>query len=81
MIGCEQHGGGRWYFNGEMADVTVLDRALTAGEIAVLAKAGRREVQTFDGKAGKPLAAPAISKALTVSGWIKVHLLTPFCVV
>ena len=71
MIGCEQHGGGRWYFNGEMADVTVLDRALTAGEIAVLAKAGRRDVQTFDGKAGKPLTAPAISKALTVSGWIK----------
>jgi hypothetical protein len=70
-IGCEQHGGGRWFFNGEMADVQVLDRALTHVEIAKLAQGGRGQVEVLDGKTGKPLAAPAISKAVTVSAWIK----------
>jgi hypothetical protein len=70
-IGCEQHGGGRWFFNGEMADVSVLDHALPHAEIEKLAKRGRRDVQHFDGKVGKPLAAPAITSELTVSAWIK----------
>ena len=75
-IGCEQHGGGRWFFNGEMADVSVLDRALSLGEIAMLAKGDRKQVQTFDGKIGKPLAAPDVSKSLTISGWIKAATLS-----
>jgi len=75
-IGCEQHGGGRWFFSGEMADVAVLDRALSLEEIATLAKGERKDVQTFDGKTGKPLAAPEISKSLTVSGWIKAATLS-----
>ena len=28
QVGCEQYGGERWFFTGEMADVTVLDRAM-----------------------------------------------------
>ncbi len=75
-IGCEQYGSGRWFFTGEMADVTVLDRALSLEEIAALAKAERKETQPFDGKAGKPFTAPEISKALTVSGWIKTTTLS-----
>ncbi len=36
-IGCEQHGGGRWFFTGEIADVQILDRALGHAEISALA--------------------------------------------
>ncbi|MCX5670843.1 MAG: hypothetical protein NTU94_05925, partial [Planctomycetota bacterium] len=71
QVGCEQYGGGRWFFSGEMADVRVLDRALSEEEIAKLAQAERKEVKAFDGKTRQPLAAPAISRALTISGWIK----------
>jgi len=75
-IGCEQYGGGRWFFNGEMADMTVLDRALSLEEIATLAKGDRKDVLTFDGRVGKPFAAPDVSKLLTVSGWIKAATLS-----
>jgi len=74
--GCEQYGGGRWFFNGEMADVAVLDRALSLEDIETLAKEERRDVQTFDGQVGKPLAAPDVSKALTIVGWIKAVTLS-----
>jgi hypothetical protein len=67
-IGCEQHGGGRWFFNGDMADVRVLDRALPIDEIATLAKGERKDAQTFEGKAGKPLTAPQFT-LVTVSRW------------
>lgn len=72
QLGCEQLGDGRWFFSGEMADVAVLDRALTEMEIAQLAGGKRGEVKAFDGNTRLPLAAPAISKALTISGWVKV---------
>ena len=75
-IGCEQFDGGRWFFNGEIADMAVLDRALSLEEIASQAKGERKDVQTFDGKGGKPLAAPDVSKALTVSCWIKAASLS-----
>ena len=75
-IGCEQYGGGRWFFNGEMADVTILDRALSLEEITTLAKGARNNVQTFDGKAGKTLAAPDVSKALTIAGWVRAATLS-----
>jgi Concanavalin A-like lectin/glucanases superfamily/Glycosyl hydrolase family 65 central catalytic domain len=74
--GCEQHGGGRWFFNGEMAGLTIHDRALPHTEIATQAKAERKNVQSFDGKTGKPFPAPAITKALTLSGWIKAASLS-----
>ena len=72
QLGCEQLGDGRWFFIGEMADVAVLDRTLTEAEIAQLAQAKRGEVKAFDGNTRLPLTAPAISKALTISGWVKV---------
>lgn len=69
-IGCEQFGGGRWFFNGEMANVIVLDRAVSPAEIVKLANARRGDVMTFDGKTAKPLATKPITKALTLSAWI-----------
>jgi len=77
QLGCEQWDGGRWFFNGEMADVSVLDRALSEADIAKLAQGKRGEVITFDGKTRKPMAAPVISKALTISGWIKASKRSP----
>ena len=74
--GCEQHGGDRWFFNGEMANLAIHDRALTHAEIATQVQAQRMHVQSFDGKTGKPFPAPAISKALTLSGWIKAASLS-----
>jgi hypothetical protein len=77
MIACEQVGGGRWFFDGEMADVTILDRAVGQEGIAALAKKERKDVQTFDGKAGKVFAAPEITKALTISTWINASSISP----
>ncbi|MCY2950508.1 MAG: hypothetical protein NTU53_00835 [Planctomycetota bacterium] len=77
QVGCEQSGGGRWFFSGEMADVKVLDRALTKDEIAKLARDERKEVRVFDGRTRQPLSAPAISKGLAISGWIKASKRSP----
>jgi hypothetical protein len=71
QLGCEQNGSGRWFFNGEMADITILDKALSDVDMANLAKRERKEVKVFDGKTRQPLTAPAISNALAISGWIK----------
>ncbi len=71
MAGCEQFRGGRWFFSGEMADVKVMDRALSTADINGIAQGGRKEVETFGGTGGRQLAAPAISKAITILAWIK----------
>lgn len=71
-VGCEQYGGSRWFFNGEMADVAVEDRALTPAEITALAQGGQQQVVAFNGATSYPLETPPISTALTVSAWIKV---------
>lgn len=76
-IGCEQWGGGRWFFNGEIADVQILDRALGLEDIAALAQQGRKEVHSFDGTDGRVFEAPAVFKSLTISGWIKAASLLP----
>ena len=75
-IGCEQYAWGRWFFNGEVADMRVLERALSHAEIAALATGERKNVQVIDGKTGQSLAAPDISKALTISCWIKAASLS-----
>ncbi|MCX5653165.1 MAG: hypothetical protein NTY65_00720 [Planctomycetota bacterium] len=77
QLGCEQGGGGRWFFNGEMADVAVLDQVLSDADIAKLAQGERKEVKVFDGKTRLPLAAPGISKALSISAWIKAAKRSP----
>lgn len=76
-LGCEQYGGGRWFFSGEIADPGVLDRAMPEAEIAALARGKRNDVQTFDGKTARPIAAPAVTSALTISAWIKANGISP----
>ena len=73
LAGCEQHGGKRWFFNGEMSDVKVEDKVFSAEEIAGLAKSDRREVQLFDGKTSRALPTPNIAKTLSISGWVKAN--------
>jgi hypothetical protein len=70
-IGCEQLGGGRWFFKGEMAGVHILDRALSVTEAGALVQAARGEPIAFDGETAKSATAPSVSQALTVSAWIK----------
>jgi alpha-L-fucosidase 2 len=76
-IGCEQANGGRWFFNGEMADVEVSDKVLPLADITKKARNPRRKVEAFDGKSGRELSAPVISKTVTISGWIKAASLSP----
>ena len=67
-IGREQHGGGRWYFDGELADVIVTNVVL-AGKIA--GEPGRPE--RFDGKTSwREMAPPKVDQAVSVAGWIKI---------
>jgi hypothetical protein len=75
-VGCEQYGRGRWFFNGEMAGFQILDRALGDKEIAELVKSPRPAAEVFDGKSGKVLVAPQLSKAITISCWIKAATLS-----
>ena len=74
-IGREQFGGGRWYFQGEIVDASVLPHALTAGEIEATAREHQpgSAGKSFNGKTDfEDRAAPAIRDAVTVSAWIKV---------
>ena len=71
LAGCEQHGR-RWFFNGEMADLSVRDKVLASAEIAALARTPRGVVQAFDGRTSVPFSAPVVSNALTISGWIRI---------
>src|SRR6202012_257704 len=73
-IGREQFGGGRWYFHGEIADASVLPRALTAAEIEETARKAISEsaAKSFNGKSDfEDRTAPAVRDAVTVSAWIK----------
>ena len=67
-IGREQFGDGRWYFDGEIADVTVTDAVLT-GKVS-----GKPEKpETFNGKTTwREASAPKISQSVSVAAWIKI---------
>lgn len=74
-IGRELHGGGRWYFDGSLADVTIEPRAISSAELR--ARAAKPPDDTaaklFDGRATfEERAAPPIATAVTVSAWIKI---------
>lgn len=71
-LGYEQYGSGRWYFKGSMADMNVLARSMSSTEIAGLVQGGPQVVTTFNGSTSVAIATPAISTALTLSGWINV---------
>ena len=72
-IGRELHGGGRWYFDGEMADLTITDKVLPAQAPAQPGAAER-----FDGKTTfREIAVPAMSKTVSVAAWIKIAGVSP----
>ena len=67
-LGREQYGGGRWYFDGEMADLAISDKVLPA---RALAQPGAGE--RFDGKTTfREIAVPTMRKTVSVAAWIKI---------
>lgn len=67
-IGRESHGGGRWYFDGDIADVVVTSAVLDG---KVPARSGKPE--NPDGKSvWRELAAPKMDKTVSVAAWIKI---------
>jgi alpha-L-fucosidase 2 len=72
-VGREQHGGGRWYFDGDLADVIVTNAVLT-GKVA--GQAGRPE--RFDGKTTwHEITPPKMAEAVSVAAWIKIAGASP----
>jgi hypothetical protein len=67
-IGRELHGGGRWYFDGEIADVVVTNAVLSSKP-----DGSPQKPERFDGKtAWHELAAPKMDKTVSVAAWIKI---------
>jgi hypothetical protein len=68
-IGREQHGGGRWYFDGEIADVIVTNAVLSGKAVG-----SPQNPQPFDGKTTwHDLAIPKMTGPVSVSAWIKAN--------
>ncbi len=77
-VGRELHGGGRWYFHGAMADLRIVDRALTSDEIRAAASSVRGPAEEFDGKSiFRTLDAPKVTRAVTVAGWVRIDGVSP----
>jgi len=75
-IGRELHGGGRWYFDGNIDRVKLEGHALTAEEIRTqAAKHDDNPVaKRFDGRGVfETIVAPRMTKAVTVAAWIKIE--------
>lgn len=67
-IGRELHGGGRWYFHGDLADVVVTNTVLAGA-----APGQRGKPEQFDGRTTwHELAARKMEKAVSVAAWIKI---------
>lgn len=67
-IGRELHGGGRWYFDGAIADVIVTN-ALPTGRVP----ARPVKPERFDGKTvWREMSAPPIDGAVCVAAWINI---------
>jgi hypothetical protein len=75
IIGREQHGGGRWYFSGRIASVSVVPNALSTDAIAAAARKQPEEstATAFDGRKDyQKQPAPTVSTAVTVSAWVRI---------
>ncbi|MCX6928713.1 MAG: hypothetical protein NT154_36695 [Verrucomicrobia bacterium] len=67
-IGRELHGGGRWYFDGEIGDVVITNAVLTGKVTNQRGKAER-----YDGNTTwHELAVPKMDKSVSVAAWIKI---------
>jgi len=75
-IGRELHGGGRWYFDGRIADVKIAPNAWSADEIRAQAgnPAADSAAKVFDGRSiFEERPAPKLNKSVSVSAWLKVE--------
>jgi len=67
-VGREQFGGGRWYFDGEIADVVVTNAVLSGKP-----DGQPQKPKTFDGKqTHRTLTVPKMGKTVSVGAWIKI---------
>ena len=67
-VGRELHGGGRWYFDGEIADVVV-----TNGVLSGKTEGSPQKPERFDGKTTRrELAVSKMARAVSVGAWIKI---------
>jgi hypothetical protein len=72
-IGRELHGGGRWYFEGDLAGVVVTN-AVLSGQAA----GSPEKPEVFDGKTRwRELAVPKVDKKVSVAAWIKIAGTSP----
>ena len=69
IVGREAYGNGRYYFDGEIADLSI------SGTPAAAPPIGKpKEIRAFDGKTSwHELPIPAMSQAVQVSAWIKIR--------
>ncbi|HEX4084399.1 MAG TPA: LamG-like jellyroll fold domain-containing protein [Chthoniobacteraceae bacterium] len=68
-IGREAYGGGRWYFNGQIAGVVI-----TAAVLDGKPPAQPRNPETFDGKTTwHEMTVPRMDKSVSVAAWIKIN--------
>jgi hypothetical protein len=76
IIGRESDAGGRWYFNGSIADVDILPRALSAEEIheSAATQPSAGDAKVFDGvSVFQERKVSKMSRAVSVSAWIKIE--------
>lgn len=73
QVGREQHGGGRWYFDGDMAGLVVTNTVLAAKPSAPPGM-----VERFDGKSTwRVQHEPPITGTVSVGAWIKINDTSP----
>jgi alpha-L-fucosidase 2 len=67
-VGRELHGGGRWYFDGEIADVIVTNTVLSGK-----ADGSPHRAERFDGKAAwHEMAVSKMGRTISVGAWVKI---------
>ncbi len=72
-VGREQWGGGRWYFDGAIDGLRIVDRGLTPEEVAAEAARPHGDGEVFDGRSTwHEVQAPRVEHAVTVSAWIRI---------
>ncbi len=72
-VGREQHDGGRWYFDGELANVLVTNAVLNGQPAGQPANPER-----FDGKSRwHELSVPRMDRTVSVAAWIKIAGIHP----
>ena len=79
-VGREQHGGGRWYFDGEIAGLQVEGRGAGEAEIQALAAElpAPEAAWRFNGRTvWRTMPEPMVDTAVTVSAWIKINATSP----